>query len=68
MAKPYICCSPRHNLLLAGKDEVNGGAPIEGSGTSTPTRVVSYAPPSTFISASIPISAARPALTNELFK
>ena len=64
MARPRACLSPRQNPPPTGKDELVGTAPTEGSGTPTPTPVVSRAP--TLASAIAP--AAAPSLNNKLFK
>ena len=64
MAGPRARRSPRRNLSPAGEDKLAGAAPTEGSGTPTPTSVVSRAP--TPAPATAP--AAAPSSDNELFK
>ena len=64
MARPAARRSSRRNLPPAGEDELAGAVPTEGSGTPTPTPVVSRAP--TPAPATAP--AAAPSLDTELFK
>ena len=64
MAGPRARRSPRRNPRPAGEDELAGAAPTEGSGTPTPTPVVSRAP--TPAPATAP--AAAPSSDTELFK
>ena len=64
MAGPRACRNPRRNPPPAGEDELAGAAPTKGSGTSTPTPVVSRA--STPAPTTAP--AVAPSLDNELFK
>ena len=64
MAGPHACRSPYYNYHPTDEDEPTGAAPIEGSGNSTPTLIVSHAPnpaPATALAIS-------PSLDNELFK
>ena len=56
MAGPRACRSPCRNPPSVGEDELAGAAPTEGSGTPTPTPVVSRAP------------TVAPSLDNKLFK
>ena len=44
MARPLACCNPCRNPPPTGKDELDGAIPTEGSGTPTPTPVMSGAP------------------------
>ena len=64
MAGPRARRSHRRNLPSAGKDELAGAVPTEGSGIPTPTPVVSRAP--TPAPATAP--AVAPSLDNKLFK
>ena len=64
MAGPYACRSSCWNLLPVNEDELAGAAPTEGSGTPTPTPIVSRAPIST---PAIAFTAA-PSSNNKLFK
>ena len=63
MARLYACCSPYWNPPAASEDELAGAAFIKGSGTSTPTFVVSHVP--TTVPATTP--AITPYSDNELF-
>ena len=64
MAGPRACHSLRWNPPPAGKDELAGAAPTEGSGMPTPTPVVSRA--STPALATTPATAS--SSDNKLFK
>ena len=64
MARPRACRSPCQIPPPAGEDELAGVALTEGSGTPTPTLVVSRAP--TPAPATAPTAA--PSLDNKLFK
>ena len=64
MAGPRARYSPRRNPPPTGKDELAGAAPTEGSGTLTPTPVVSRAP----TPAPATASAVAPSSDSELFK
>ena len=64
MARSCVCRSPSQNPSPAGKDELAGAAPTEGSGTPTTTPVVSRA------STPAPVTVLAAALSsdNKLFK
>ena len=64
MTGPHACLSPYWNFPPTGKDKLAGAAPTEGSGTPTPTLVMSRAP----TSAPATTAAIAPSLANELFK
>ena len=64
MVRPRACRSPCQNSPPAGKDELAGTAPTEGSGIAIPIPVVSRAP--TPAAATAPATA--PSLYNKLFK
>ena len=64
MARPLARRSPRRNAPPAGEDELAGAVLTEGSGTPTPTPVVSRAP----TPAPTTAPAAAPSSDNELFK
>ena len=64
MAGPRAHRSPRHNPPPAGKDKLAGAVPTGGSGTSTPTPLVSRAPTCALVTS----PAVAPSSDNELFK
>ena len=64
MAELCACNSPHQNPRSTGKDELAGATPTEGSGTSTPTPVVSRVRTPALATALV----VAPSLDNKLFK